>query len=368
MPQKRILFEGKEYIVPDDATLEEIAQAVGASAPSSMPDFSNVQSGASTTAYTPPGPTAGDVAKQQALTALGGIPKAITQIPGAVMGAGSLIKTALTGTMPERIEAGLGALQGMGQMAQPFITATKGGYELAAGALPPSLQNPVRANAELMIPSINAAPPPGSPEWTQAAEGGGTMLGDALLGAATQKAFQYVNRFADATPSSAKLEAVKAQVKDVPLNLAKADDAALRALELAGRGGKSTTKVIGRGNRMAKVFKDYIDTREASPVMTYEQGFDFASAAKKLTPAESKVLKGPMKAQAAKFASALNESLKEAAATKGMDDLYTQGMKEYAKAMRQKAIAEALRKSGKRIIPPLLIGAGAAKVMTDLSK
>lgn len=146
-------------------------------------------------------------------------------------------------------------------------------------------------------------------------------------------------------------QAVMGKAKDVPLELNMADDAALRAQELAGRGG-----LPGRGSNLPKVMRDYLRTRESQPVMTYEAGRDFQSAAGRLSSAEAQAANPVMKAQVSKLAKALADSNRQAAAKVGMGAEYDAAMAEYRRAARIAEVLQATKKHAAKAI----IGSGAA--------
>lgn len=105
--------------------------------------------------------TAGQVAKDQAWNAATGIPRAVTGLPAAIAAlpvqVKDLLMDAITG---QPFSMNTKTSQNLAQMAQPATTAIRG-----AGAL--------------VAPSAVTAPT--SPEWEQAAQGAGTMLGSAIL-------------------------------------------------------------------------------------------------------------------------------------------------------------------------------------------
>lgn len=101
----------------------------------------------------PPDPrTAGQVAEDQAANVLKGIPQAITGIPGAVKSTYEALRDIV--------------------MNRDFGKAG----QLAYGTVQPAIP--------LAKTLIGQAPPPDSPEWSQAAQGAGAMLGTGLTGMA----------------------------------------------------------------------------------------------------------------------------------------------------------------------------------------
>lgn len=302
----------------------------------------------------PTGATPMQVASDQAVEVLRGIPEAVTGIPSAIK---AVIQSSpyLGGTAKPSID-----LKGAAaQTVAPFTTATRGMYELGVGALPDAIQPNVRAASEMAFPSINNAPPPEAPEWKQAARSSGSMLAGAELPNVVSGAGALVNALKQTLPSTAragsKFEQVMAKAKDVPLELNAADDIALRAQELAGRGGQP-----GRGSSMPKVMRDYLRTRETQPVMNYQTGRDFATSASRLSAAESQSANPVMQRQVAKLAKALNEADRAAAVKAGVGDVYDAAMREYRLAKGAMDMKEALVEVLKNRGVQAAVGTGAA--------
>lgn len=119
---------------------------------------SSPQAGFQSPRYPGTGATPGQVAQDQAANVVRGVPEAITGIPAAVGGLGSLAWKALKGENINR-ESG----QMVEGMVKPFQTSLEGATELAyPGSMGPEVA-------------------PESPEWAQAARSGGTMLAGAEL-------------------------------------------------------------------------------------------------------------------------------------------------------------------------------------------
>ena len=156
MPSKTILFEGQKHVFPDDATDDEIRQALegmsaapDANAPVKGPlpaKVTGMFEGYGTAPTYPGGPStrsSGEIATDQAAEILRGIPQAITGIPGAISGL-------------------IGAV---GSPAKQI--------ELAKGLVQPA--------APLAKTMIGRPPNPDSPEWSEAAQGTGALLGSIVL-------------------------------------------------------------------------------------------------------------------------------------------------------------------------------------------
>lgn len=283
----------------------------------------------------------GQVAWDQTKAALGGIPQAVTGIPGMVSQGTDALLDALRGRGTGKAQE---MVKGMAQgIAQPFMTSAKG-----VGAL------------------AGMAPAPTGQEWQQAAEGAGTQLGGLLLAKAPAAADSLVAALEKRIPSTAragaKFEKVMGAAKDVPLDLTAADDTIARAQELRQR-----------GSSFPKVFSDYVKNRKAAtgdfmsqPVtepMTYEAGRDFASNASGLSSREATALNSKMHRQVVQFSDAMKTANREAAAKVGMGDLYDQAMSEYNKAMTNAERVAVIKKWGTRFaIGTVLTGAGAGLV------
>ncbi len=144
--------------------------------------------------------------------------------------------------------------------------------------------------------------------------------------------------------AEAKFEQVMGAAKDIPLELGKADDVALRALELAGKG-----KMPGRGSQLPKVLNDYIKTRELGQPMTYEVGRDFGSASSALSSKEARATTKVMKHQVNEFAAAMKDANRGAAEKVGLGKVYDEAMTEYRKAKNLEEAGKALIKWGRRV-------------------
>jgi hypothetical protein len=125
--------------------------------------------------------------------------------------------------------------------------------------------------------------------------------------------------------AGAAFEEVMSKAKNIPIDVAKPGDIALRADKLSKAGG-----------RLPKVLSDFIKraTDPNKPPITYEEARDFYSNASALTVDETMKLKPVMKAQIAKFTKALGESVEGAATEAGKLQKYKGAMKEYRQAKR----------------------------------
>lgn len=291
------------------ATLDDLAAKHGGTVQSAEPYQSPVYPGGSQSR------TASEVAQDQAANVLAGIPKAVTGIPGAVAETGMSLWDMITGKGTARAQA---ALKGTAQPAAPIVATLAG--------------NP---------------PSPESPEWAQAAEGAGALLGAAGLGAAGKAAgvTKFPSWLESKIPTTAKAGAKFQQVmgaaKDIPIDLTEANQIIDRAGELRQR-----------GSSMPKVLSDFTKNRKAAAtnpqpfgdMMTYEEGRDFASNAGDLSVRTKTTMNAKMKAQVSEFSRAMKTANREAAAKVGMGDLYDQAMKEWGQAKDLQAAGEVAKK------------------------
>ncbi len=256
---------------------------------------------------TPDDRTTGQVVKDSVMNGLEGVGQFVAGLPSMAVDTGKTAINALDPSqMQQRVNAGLGLIQG------------------SKGTLAP-LANDAAA-------LVSNKYDPSTPDQQRGYQNfAGQQLGGLLAAEGVAKFPSLVQALSDAIPSKARAGAKFSQVmgaaKDVPLDLSAADDAALRAQELAGRGS-----LPGRGSSMPKVVRDYLRTRESSPSMTYEAGRDFQSSAGQLSASEILDTKPVMKAQVAKLAKALADSNRAAAVKVGMGAEYDAAMSEYAKA------------------------------------
>lgn len=250
-------------------------------------------------------------------------------IPGMVSDTASMAVEALNPmAMQSRVNRGMQAAQGLKSTIAPLANDAAA---LVSSKYAPSSTDEQRGYA-------NFAGQTGMAALTPEIAKGGSNLVKALANSIPSK-----------TRAGLNFQQVMGAARNEPLNLAMADDAALRAQELAGRGG-----IPGRGSSLPKVMRDYLRTRESNPGMTYEVGRDFQSAAGRLSSAEAQAANPVMKSQVSKLAKALAESNREAAVKVGMGDVYDAAMKEYRQASRIADLAKALRTHA----PKAAIGSG----------
>lgn len=171
---------------------------------------------------------------------------------------------------------------------------------------------------------------------------------DAALGAAS-----VANMVPSAKRAGEGFKYVMDAAKNVPLNLTKADDIALAAMEMGGRGAATP----GTGSTLPKVFADYIRRRQLSPTMTFETGRKFATKAGSLSVAEKQATDAVMGLKIKEFSAALKEANRQATQKVGMGKTFDQATKEYR---QHKQLADALKgakKFGKKLTP-YVVGTG----------
>lgn len=325
MPQtKTAVFEGKTYVVPADATNQEIIDFVESQVqtapPLPKPQYPTIPDIETRIPQGLPDMSPANMSAD-ALKGLLGLPKDLSSLQGAQAPSfGEMLKNSPANPL-FAISQALSAAKGMGSsiVNAPGNLASGDPYKIGQGFAGVAAAVPVARGIKGGISAALEGLP-------SAARAGGNF--SAAMGAA----------------------------KDVPLNLGTADDAAIRALELAGKGS-----MPGRGSSLPKVVSDYIRQRQAAPEMTYEVGRDFATNAGALSATEKLNTNPVMKAQVSKLADALKTANREAAVKAGVGDLYDSAMKEYRQAMAlqntRQALAEALKKHGARAA---LTGAGLA--------
>lgn len=258
--------------------------------------------------------TAGQVAQDQAAEVLTGVGNAITSAPGALLSAAKFTGGMIANPGPT-----------MGRVLQGVSSSLPSGAEIR--------------NAPAIL--AHALGNPESQAWKNAAQFAGSNLVAAetpnVLSGVGQLASALKNKIPSTARAGANFQTVMGAAKNMPLDLTAADDIALRAQELGGRG-----TAIGRGSSLPKVMRDYLRTRETQPTMTYEVGRDFSSSAGRLSSAEAQAANPVMQRQVAQLAKALNESNRQAAVKAGVGDLYDAAMREYRLASGIKSTKEAL--------------------------
>ncbi len=237
--------------------------------------------------------TASQVALDQALSTGKGLVGAVTGIPSGIAQLGGVTYDALTGNV-------INTERKLWEMGKSFV----------------------QPYAPVAKTAIGIPPPPGSPEWSQAAEGQGTNLGGLLLPEILAKG---VPKAIQAIPSKARavanLDTIMASAKNIPLDLTEANNIIDRSIEISKRGGSP----------LPKPMSDLRAAQAQGPV-TFEAGKDFASSASSQSIEEKAAIKGQMKSQVAQFAKAVRGANRAAAEQVGMGNLYDQFVKEYSRA------------------------------------
>ena len=173
------------------------------------------------------------------------------------------------------------------------------------------------------------------------------------------------NRMKEKVPSKArageKFETVMGKAQDVPIDLSEANKVIDRAIELKNA-----------GSTMPKIFRDFRNAQKptpegVTPEMTYKQGRDFASNASGLSSREATALNRKMHKQVSEFAHAMKTANREAAKKVGMEQLYDEAMKEFAKASNLADKAKILKEWAKKGAIVIVAGAAGAKLIGDLT-
>ena len=291
--------------------------------------------------------TTGQVLKDSVLNNLEGVGQFVAGIPGMAVETAKIANDAFNpvGGLQRNVNRGMALTEG----AKDTL-----------GTLAPLAHDA----AVLTAPFYGGKPSDYAPTSTPEQQRGyqnfaGQNAGGLITGGALSKVGPVARALSEAIPSKARagvnFQKVMGVARNEPLSLGLADDAALRAQELAGRGSTP-----GRGHSLPKVVRDYLRTRESSPTMTYEVGRDFQSSAGKLSAAESMATKGPMRAEVSKLAKALADSNRQAAVKAGMGPEYDAAMREYRIASMKDSTIDALAKALKNRAVQTAVGGGAA--------
>lgn len=278
----------------------------------------------------PAGPderSAMQVAKDQTIQMISGIPEAITGIPGMLKTAGGMISDTLQGKTQNAVKTAADTVRGM---MSPVTIGVKN-----TAALVEALGGPRTLNAATPEETAKGA-------RTAGAEIGGTALGEL--------AAKGIPAITEAIPSRARAGAnfqrVMEVAQNVPLDVTAAEQVAQRAAEL-GKRGSTMPKIFRDFARQRNVMpqpSDFVPNAETSPVMDYRTGRDFASNAGALSVTERMAANPQMGRQVAQFADAMKTANREAAVKVGMGDLYDQAMKEYRQASTMQAAADVVKK------------------------
>lgn len=165
-----------------------------------------------------------------------------------------------------------------------------------------------------------------------------------------------IDALPNATRAGAKFEQVMGAAKDIPVDLSKAGDAALRITQLAEHGGTLPMAV--------RKFVAYA-TDPKKPAMTYKVARDFATNISRLSVDEMNRLTPVVKRQVAELAAELNKANAEAAKAAGKGAEYKAAMREYANAMRMKEAVEFSMKHAKKAALGAAGLGGAAYLLKD---
>jgi hypothetical protein len=167
-----------------------------------------------------------------------------------------------------------------------------------------------------------------------------TTLATSALGAAAPI---VADALPNAARAGAKFQSVMSTAKDIPIDISGPGNAALRILQLSERGG-------GVPPRPVMQFAQRV-TNPKKPPMTYDEARDFASNISRLSANEFNRLTPVVHREVAGLRVALNKAVGEAASQAGRGSDYASAMKEYARAMQMKNVADKLWAGAKRAAP-----------------
>jgi hypothetical protein len=162
-----------------------------------------------------------------------------------------------------------------------------------------------------------------------------------------------------ALPSAARAGAkfkgiLAAGAGNLPVDVSKTGNAALRVAELAQHGGGTEW-----GPAPVRQLIQYL-TNPKKPELTYSVGRDFASNISRLSAKEWQSINPQIGAEVAGVAAELNRALAETAQKVGQGQAYVEAMREYAKAKQLQGIYTAFLKGAQRTAPyATAAGAGA---------
>lgn len=220
--------------------------------------------------------------------------------------------------------------EGRGGLANFGLGALKGAGRTVLGSVP--------AYLSMMFPGINYTPADKA-RVDKATQPNGTAqkagfvaesVAESLLpgGPAARAGVAAVPRMARA---GQKFQNVMGAARNVPVNVSKPGDVALRIMQLSERGGS-----------MPKAVRDFLKrvTDPAKKPMTYEEGRDFASNISRLSANDYARLTPVMKREIGALRVALNNAVGEAAVKAGRGEEYFAAMREYAQAAKLKGVKD----------------------------
>lgn len=274
---------------------------------------------------------------------------------GEQFGPGTLVRGIIkTATSPFETAKNVGS--GLLEMAKT------GGQLMTMGSIDPATGQPVLGVRENL--SVPPEEPAGLSEEELQARREGRMIGSALnlaglfAGARTKGLVSEKMRRA-ASPSFERagqvFESVKAAAGNVPVNLAKAGDAAFEIQRLAESGGQ-----------MPKVIRDFLRraTDPDKPAMTYSEARDFYSNASRLSANERSRLTPVIDRKVAEFTKSLRDATEEAAGSVGKREQFNAAMEEYRRAAARKETEKMIKDALLKYGVPAAVGTGAAYGLT----
>lgn len=305
---RTIKAEGKTYVVPDDATDDEINQIVGPAAAPALPGIKNPVN-------------ADTLGKNNPIEKFGQDHPYVSGALALVPGVGAL--------SPNAGDVGRGALKGLART----------GYEVAKTAGPVGLAAGFAAKKLGLDPKVESATEPSN----EGERVGSVAEGIAEMAVPGTRMLRALPIHADRAAEN--FQTVMRAAKDVPIDIGRASGHAMEAKAL-GDAGAALPKVMSRFSKLAL-------TPTTEP-MTYQQGRRFAMNAGRLSAQDALKVNPPMRRQVAVLASSLNEANEGAAASAGVGNEYRSAMREYRNAKR-------LERAGglvKKYAPHVLLGGG----------
>ncbi len=156
------------------------------------------------------------------------------------------------------------------------------------------------------------------------------------------------------------LESVKQKAGNVPVDTMELQRIVGNALEQKARGGGPLPPPM-------KMFVKRMNDPTMPPV-TYGELRDFASNSGRLSAKANRAMSPTMKKYLGDFAGGANEANRQAAASVGQEEPYSQGMNEYRRAMKIRNAGNAVKKTAIGMAVPGALGYGGYKLYQELNK
>jgi hypothetical protein len=239
----------------------------------------------------------------------------------------------------------------MASLPLGLLKTVKGGGELAQGKVLPGVKDV--AGGALQAATMPSAFV-GGPEAGLVGQGGLATRAVSTAAKGARAASDTVGEFIPSAERAGEaFSQIMSAAHDVPVNVTKPGNTALRIQDLANSGGS-----------MPKVVRDFLKrvTDPDKGPLTYAEARDFYSNATRLSADEAQRLTGSMKLQVAKFTSDLDAAISGAADRVGKLDQYRKAMGEYHSAMRLQALGQGVKDAAVSTAAKAAAGAGAGAV------